>query len=233
MPPERQLTPAEIDANVQKALAEAAKAKAEASKFASETRIAEMMEGIQQIALEKAEEERKIEKASNYFHHVYDFTSAVTETSVRNCLATLRVWERNEPQCDIEIVFSSPGGSIIDGMVLFDYVQKLRREGHKVTTGALGMAASMGGILLQAGDKRWMGAECYVLLHELQAGAIGKLGEIEDELAFCHKIQRRIEDIFVSRSKLSKAQVRALMKRKDSWLDSKECLKSGLVDEVR
>lgn len=231
--PERQLTTPEIEANIKKATAEAEKAAAEAKKFLSEARIAEMLEGVQRIALEKAEEERKIERSGNYFHHIYDFTSEVGYNSVRNCLAQLRIWERNDPGCDIEIIFSSPGGSIIDGMVLFDYIQKLRRKGHKVTTGALGMAASMAAILLQAGEVRWMSAECYVLLHELSASAFGKIGEIDDEVAFMHKIQERVLSIFASRAKLTKRQIEARMKRKDCWLDSTDCLRFGLVDEIR
>lgn len=231
--PERQLTKPEIDANVLKATAEAEKATAEAKKFLSEARIAEMLEQVQQVALAKTLEERKIELSSNYFHHTYDFTSEVGYTSMRNCLAQLRIWERNDPGCDIEIIFSSPGGSIIDGMALFDYIQKLRRAGHKVTTGALGMVASMAGILLQAGNRRWMGAEAYLLVHELQAGAIGKIGELEDEMKLLHMMSSRILDIFASRTKLSKKQLEARWKRTDWWLDSRTALRDGFVDEVK
>ena len=67
-------------------------------------------------------------------------------------------------------------------MDLFDYIQELRRDGHYVTTSARGMAASMAGILLQAGGHRVMGREAQVLIREVSSFAIRKVGEIEDEV---------------------------------------------------
>ena len=63
----------------------------------------------------------------------------------------------------MEIVFSSPGGGIISGFELFDFMQDLRSKGHKITTGSLGYAASMAGILLQAGDVRWIGHQSWMI----------------------------------------------------------------------
>ena len=82
-----------------------------------------------------------------------------------NVFARLTEWHRLEPKCNIEIIFSSPGGSIIDGFELFDHIQHLRNEGHHVTTGSLGYAASMAGILLQSGDTRWIGHQAWMMIH--------------------------------------------------------------------
>ncbi len=124
-------------------------------------------------------------------------------------------------------------------MALFDCIQELRRKGHFITTRALGMAASMAGILLQAGDKRVISREAYLLIHEISAGAVGKIGEMEDDMIFLNKIQGRILDIFATRcqatkapNKLTRQRLANGWKRKDWWLDSAECLKYGLVDEV-
>ena len=78
---------------------------------------------------------------------LYRFNTGVDKTHVNDCMLKLTQWSRRHPKCDIEIVFSSGGGSIIDGFVLFDFIQELRSKGHKVTTGSLGMAASMAAIL--------------------------------------------------------------------------------------
>jgi ATP-dependent Clp protease protease subunit len=144
----------------------------------------------------------------------------------------LAYWSRTEPGCAIELIFTSPGGSVIDGMALFDFIQQLRRAGHFITTRALGWAASMAGILLQAGDKRVMAKESYVLIHEISTGAVGKIGEIEDEVKFVKKIQGRILDIFAARANVKREYFAKHWKRQDWWLDSDEALKIGIIDEV-
>ena len=141
--------------------------------------------------------------------------------------------KRMDPKCDIEIVFSSPGGSIIDGFELFDFIQELRAKGHKVTTGSLGMAASMAGILLMAGDVRWIGHQSWMMIHRAAFGAYGKTYEIEDEVKFVRRIEERILDIFTHRSKLTKSKIKINWARKELWLSADECLNLDLVDEIR
>ena len=147
-------------------------------------------------------------------------------------MAKLTQWHREKPEHDIDIVFSSPGGSIIDGFELFDFIQELRNT-HKITTGSLGMAASMAGILLQAGTHRWIGHQSWMMIHRAAFGAIGKKYELEDEVKLVKRIEERCIDIFVSRSKLSKQKIKRNWDRKDWWIDADECLESGLVDEIR
>lgn len=170
--------------------------------------------------------------ADNRFHHVYMFTEPVNGQSVSKCMTQLDVWKRVDPGCPITIVFNSPGGGVIDGMALFDYILQLRASGHKVTTKAMGFAASMAGILLQAGDVRQMGREAYLLIHEISTVTGGTMGQIEDEVTFLKKIQSRIVDIFAERAKISRARIEKGWKRKDWWLDSTEALKLGFVDEI-
>lgn len=181
----------------------------------------------------------KREQAADAFRHVYRFTGAVTEQSAAACMKELTLWSQIDPRCDIEVVFFSPGGSVTDGMALFDTIQLLRRAGHTVTTTAIGMAASMGGILLQAGDHRRMTKESWVLIHEISAGIAGSMGDMEDRVEWLKRIQERILDIFADRAKKSKAksplsrvEFKKRWSRKDWWLSSDECLKFGIVDQV-
>jgi ATP-dependent protease ClpP protease subunit len=98
-----------------------------------------------------------------------------------------------------------------------------------------GYAASMGGILLQAGDVRVCGPESYILIHEISSGAVGKIGDLEDEVEFVKMIQKRVNDIFVARSggKVTATKLRNMYRRKDFWLDSTKALALGIVDEIR
>ena len=208
----------------------------EADAKESENRLA--VSAIDLAGKQRIEDE---ELARNKHNFIYYFTGSVNESSVYNCTNELTRWSRIAPGHSIEIMFSSPGGSVVDGMVLFDVIQDLRRKGHRVTTSTLGMAASMAGILLQAGDVRVMHREAWVLIHEISFGASGKVGEIEDTVAWVKRIQERVLDIFAERCKkagengtakkpLTKSQIKTHWTRQDWWLSSDDCLMYGLVD---
>lgn len=215
-------------------------AKARASQLAAQAeeqlataeniRLATQMATIDFHAKQRSE---KDELAKNRHHKVYIFDEVVREGSVSTCMEQLTKWARTDPGCAMEIVFNSPGGSIIDGMALFDFIRMLRAQGHNITTSALGMAASMAGILLQAGDKRVMGKEAWLLIHEASFMALGKTGEVEDTFEWIKRIQDRILDIFSERSKMSRSQIKKRWTRKDWWISSDEALEFGFVDEVR
>ena len=95
------------------------------------------------------------------------------------------------------------------------------------------MAASMAGILLQAGEHRWIGHQSWILIHRASFGAIGKTFEIEDEVGWIKRIEERIIKIFTSRSTLTKLKIKRNWDRKDWWINADEALEMGLVDEIK
>jgi ATP-dependent Clp protease protease subunit len=231
-------------AQTEAALAEAEEFRANAKKSLAEAEQLKYQTLQDKIDAEKAERAEREELAGNKYNKKYNFTHAVDSKSAQELMNQLTIWSRQEPLCSMEIVFSSPGGSVIDGMALFDFIQSLRALGHKVTTGAIGYAASMAGILLQAGDVRWLGRESYILIHEVSFGAGGKIGEVEDEVKFVKKIQERVIKIFAARcaeagkngtadKPLSANQLKEKWSRRDWWISSDEAISWGLVDEVR
>ena len=226
MSEETSRTKEEIKADVARTLAETKKLEAETRKAEAEALVAEL-----EARAEYRKRER--EKAGDEENYLYRFAGEVSKNSVNNCMKKLTQWSRLNPKCDIEIIFSSPGGSIIDGFELFDFIQDLRSRGHHVTTGTLGMAASMAGILLQAGDTRWVGGQAWVMIHRAAFGAFGKTYEVEDEVEFVKRIEERILEIFTSRSKLTKQKIKKNWDRKDWWISADEAVELNLVDEVR
>lgn len=205
--------------------AEANRHEVEARKVAAEAREAE-------VEADKVERANKAALADNNWHHVYVFDKSVGDASVTACIKKLTEWSRNDPGCDIEIIFNSPGGSVVDGMALYDFILQTKNKGHKITTSSLGYAASMAGILLQAGDVRKMGSEAWLLIHEASFGVSGSTGEVEDRVEWIKKIQERIVAIFAEKSTLSKAQIKRRWHRKDWWLDADEALALGFIDEI-
>ena len=142
----------EVEASIKKLEAEATQALAEAKKSEAEARkiLAEATKA--ELEAQKAYRNRQRELSTDEENHLYRFSKDVSHHSVQACMSKLTEWHRKDPKCAIEIVFSSPGGSIVDGFELFDFIQHLRARGHTISTGSLGMAASMAGILLQAGN---------------------------------------------------------------------------------
>ena len=226
MSEEASRTKEEIKADVARTLAETKKLEAETRKAEAEALVAEL-----EARAEYRKRER--EKAGDEENYLYRFAGEVSKNSVNNCMKKLTQWSRLNPKCDIEIIFSSPGGSIIDGFELFDFIQDLRSRGHHITTGTLGMAASMAGILLQAGDTRWVGGQAWVMIYRAAFGAFGKTYEVEDEVEFVKRIEERILEIFTSRSKLTKQKIKKNWDRKDWWISADEAVELNLVDEVR
>lgn len=250
--PEQQPMSPELEASViaknqaEQALfqARALQAQAEAAKFSSEASHAQLRAQEEEIELRQKQRIERELLALDGYNYTYRFTDAVSDKSVAAAVDKLTFWRRTAPGQPLEIVFNSPGGSVIAGMDLFDYIQELRRDGHFVTTATRGYAASMGGILLQAGDVRVMGREAYVLIHEVATGTYGKIGEIEDEVKFMKKIGERVIDIFLSRAaqayeagtatkQLTRGLFTKSWERKDWWLNSAEALELGVVDELR
>lgn len=222
-----------LEARIAAAEAEAEKNRAEAAKAAAEAREAATKAEVAEMGLVKAREAEEARRADDDHRHVYRFNERVDGNTVKACVAKLVQWHRLNPGCPITIVFDSPGGSIIDGFHLFDTILWLRREGHYVTTIGQGMAASMAGILLQAGDHRVMSPQAALLIHEGSFGAIGSVGQVEDMVEFVKKLQERILDIFAERAKLSRQQIKNRWRRKDWWMTAQEALKYGFIDEIR
>lgn len=164
--------------------------------------------------------------------HVYTFYSAVDAESVQQCMAELGQWSRRDPGSPITVIFNSPGGSVLDGLALFDYLRRLRSTGHFVTTMALGRAASMGAVLLQAGDHRVVGENAFLLIHEVSNHTTGKVSEMEDGVEFTRRLQKRLLAILAGRSTLTEPQIARRWTRNEWWLDAAEAVSLGLADEV-
>lgn len=197
----------ESRANESRLLAERLRLEAETQQINAEHQKVNMENTIAAINMRTKIREEREEHSANKFRNIYYFDSEVDSGSVKACIKQIDIWKyasgEDAKNVPINIVFTSPGGSIIDGFVLFDYIQKLRRDGHVVTTGTYGMAASMAGILLQAGSARWMSKESWVLIHEAAFGAHGKFGAVEDTVLLIKRIQSRILDIFAERAHAS------------------------------
>lgn len=240
------------EAAVNSSVLEQAKLKEEARKVAAEADQATFDAAIRKITLAERSRMEDLAVVQDHYVHHHFFDGYVGEKSVFGCLNTLAAWHRTEPNCDMDITINSPGGSVIDGMHLFDQITAYSLRGggtHKVTITVRGYAASMAGILLQAADVRLIGPESYLMIHEISAGTGGKIGEIKDDVKWYQKLCDRVVDIFVARASdaarvdalrdeplgvvgIDKEEFGKRWERHDWWLDSKEALELGFVDGI-
>jgi ATP-dependent Clp protease protease subunit len=138
------------------------------------------------------------------------------------------------PKAPITIYFETPGGSVLPGLGLYDSLRALGAQGHPITTVVRGYAASLGAVLLQAGDTRLVGPESMFMIHEISSMAMGKLHEMEDDLAFTKKLNKRMFDIIARRTdgKFTGASLYRRAAAKDWWLDADEAVANGFADRI-
>jgi ATP-dependent Clp endopeptidase proteolytic subunit ClpP len=221
-------------------LAQAAQAKAEALKAEHEAEGHKFQTANIRLQYEENKRVTDTVLAGDSYHHVYRFQQEVDELSTSVCMSTLARWARMDPKCDMEIIFNSPGGSSIHGLALYDFLKDLTRKGHFIRTKSQGIAASMAGVLLQAGTVRVMGRESWLLIHEASFGVGGKIGSVDDTVEWVRKMCDRMLDIFSERAaeathkpvKSVKAFIKKSWTRKDFWVSSDEALKYGFIDEI-
>ena len=166
-------------------------------------------------------------------NRIFTFYGGVNSESVARCIYDLDQWSRRWPKEDLTIVFNSPGGSVLDGFALYDFLLELKSRGHKIITKTIGMAASMGSILVQAGDERIIGPHSFLMIHEV-SGSLSEMrtSELEDYTKLFSQFETIGLNILAERSTLSRQQIKNRWKRKDCWLSAEESLKYGFVDRI-
>lgn len=191
--------------------------------------------------LELANMKRDSARANATAHEAmeYTFSDAVTDASVKAAIAELGTLARRFPGRPLTFILTSPGGSVLHGFALYDYLRSLSKKGHKLTVQVFGMAASMGGILLQAGDVRQIGANSEVLIHEVSSGTQGKVSEQQDRIDFSHRLWDKLAKILSQRAKstgkktaMSAAQIKKAAFKYDWWLDAREAVRLGFADQI-
>lgn len=205
---------------------------------AAETAELEMRQ--KRIAAEKAEIElrdARRESAETALKQevlpIYQFWGEVSEDSCKDAIAKLDKLDRRFPGQPLTIILNTPGGDVTSGLALYDHIQSLRtRKKHHITIIVHGWAASMGGILLQAADKRIVGAQCQVLIHEVRSASFGKLGDMQDDMENLKVLWVQLSKILARRARMTDAQIRERAFKRDWWLSAEEAVKLGFADEI-
>ena len=138
--------------------------------------------------------------------------------------------ESEDPDKDIFLYINSPGGVISSGMAIYDTMQYIKPD---VSTICIGMAASMAAFLLSSGakGKRFILPNAEVMIHQPLGGMQGQAADMKIAAEHIIKIKRRMNEIMAANTGQSIEKIEADTDR-DNYLDAKEALEYGLVDEI-
>jgi ATP-dependent Clp protease, protease subunit len=145
-------------------------------------------------------------------------------------VAQLLHLESEDPEKDISIYINSPGGSIYSGLAIYDTMKFVKPD---ISTMVVGVAMSMGSLLLAAGTKgkRASLPNSRILIHQPSAGFQGQSTDIEIHAREILKTRERIDQIYAEHTGKPEEEVRRDMER-DRFFSAQQALEYGLIDRV-
>ena len=154
----------------------------------------------------------------------------VNDATASVVVAQLLYLEAQDPDKDIQFYINSPGGSVTAGMAIYDTMQYIKCD---VATICVGMAASMGAVLLSAGTKgkRMALPNAEIMIHQPSAGTQGQITDMAIHLKRLQTIKERMNRILAGNTGRSVEEVTAACER-DNFMSAGEAMQFGLIDRV-
>lgn len=154
----------------------------------------------------------------------------INEATANIVVAQLLHLAYEDPKKDISLYINSPGGSVYDGLAIFDTMQFIKPD---VATYGIGLQASFGAVLLASGakGKRYLLPNSRVMMHQPHGGLQGQITDQEISLREGVRLKELLIDIMAKNTGQKRAKVKTDMER-DFWMDSEEAVKYGLADKV-
>jgi ATP-dependent Clp protease protease subunit len=175
--------------------------------------------------------ERELDIYSRMLSDRIIFLGSAVDDHVANLIvAQLLHLESADPDKDISIYINSPGGSIYAGLAIYDTIQFIKPQ---VATICVGVAMSMGSLLLTAGakGKRFSLPNSRILIHQPSAGFEGQSTDIEIHAREIMKTRARIDEIYAKHTERDVEDVHKAMER-DRFFNPEQAVEYGLIDSV-
>jgi ATP-dependent Clp protease protease subunit len=154
--------------------------------------------------------------------------SGEIEEDTSAIVAQLLYLESENPEKPIHMYINSPGGSVTGGLAIYDTIRFVKPPVHTLV---LGQACSMGALLLCAGHKRISLPHSRIMVHQPSGGARGTAENMHIHTREILRIRERINHIFASHCKRPLEEIEKSME-KDNFMDAKEALTYGIIDEI-
>jgi len=157
-------------------------------------------------------------------------TGPVEDHMASLVVAQLLFLEAENPKKEISMYINSPGGAVTSGLAIYDTMQFVRPP---VSTLCVGQAASMGSLLLTAGEKgaRYALPNARIMVHQPSGGFQGQATDIMLQAAEIHSLKKRLNQIYVKHTGQSLKAIEDALER-DKFMDGESAKEFGLVDAV-
>jgi ATP-dependent Clp protease protease subunit len=154
----------------------------------------------------------------------------VNEHTANVVVAQLLHLANEDPDKDIHLYINSPGGSVYDGLAIYDTMNFIKPD---VATYGIGLQASMGAFLLSSGakGKRHILPNARVMIHQPSSGTQGKVTDQEISLKEAIELKERLAEMMAKNTGQKLAKVKADMER-DFWMSANDAKAYGIVDKV-
>ena len=154
----------------------------------------------------------------------------VSDPMANYIIAQMLYLQMQDPNKDINIYINSPGGSVTAGLAIYDTMQFVTCD---VNTYCMGMAASMGAVLLTAGTrgKRYALPNSHIMIHQVSGGAQGTASDVERTVEFMYSLKNRLNEILAHHTDKRVDQIKADSDR-DYYMSAQEAADYGLIDKV-
>lgn len=159
------------------------------------------------------------------------FLNGQVESDMANILTAQLLWLDQQSNSPINLYINSPGGSVIDGLQLIDTINFINSP---LSTTCLGMAASMGAVILSCGEngKRFALPHSRIMLHQASGGYSGKSEDVKTSFEQLMRCQKDIYEILAKNMNKSYEEIEALCSNTDKWFIGQEGVELGIIDSI-
>ncbi|MBU6179980.1 MAG: ATP-dependent Clp protease proteolytic subunit [Verrucomicrobia bacterium] len=154
----------------------------------------------------------------------------VSDPLANYVIAQMLYLQMQDPNKDINVYINSPGGSVTAGLAIYDTMQFVTCD---VNTYCMGMAASMGAVLLTAGTKgkRYALPNSHIMIHQVSGGAQGTASDVERTVEFMYSLKKRLNKILAFHTGRTIEEIERDSDR-DNYMPASVAAEYGLIDKV-
>jgi ATP-dependent Clp protease protease subunit len=157
------------------------------------------------------------------------FFDEINNFTVAEALRLLQLMVNEAPKKSAQIILNTPGGSVYDGLCFYDYLRYLSCPLIIIGTG---LVASMGVIIILAGDKRYVTKNTRLMSHQISSQVQGKVSDIKIDYDETKELEKICDGIIAERTGQSLKAIQSELKKGDKYFGAEEALKRGYIQKI-